>query len=204
MSPSGWRVLTISDLYPSPPSPANGIFVERQVHHLLPYCDLLNVMVPLRVWPPPEDLETSGPPEAVCGRHPGVGFSDRQHSGVSGNRWNHHLPQKIRVPASPSHAWDMGLFCLCVPPAIASFLAQVRELQPRPRSLCSSSRHNRSAGKEMDARPTCRLCARVRPDIHGSPAAHRAIDCWLGSAQRRRRLGKQPLALACLYGRPRR
>jgi teichuronic acid biosynthesis glycosyltransferase TuaC len=52
MSRSGWRVLTISDLYPSRPSPANGIFVERQVHHLMPYCDLLDVVVPLRVWPP--------------------------------------------------------------------------------------------------------------------------------------------------------
>ena len=52
MNLSGWRVLTISDLYPSPPLPASGIFVELQAQHTLPGCDLLHVVVPVRVFPP--------------------------------------------------------------------------------------------------------------------------------------------------------
>ena len=44
MNLSGWRVLTISDLYPSPPLPASGIFVELQAQHTLPGCDLLHVV----------------------------------------------------------------------------------------------------------------------------------------------------------------
>ena len=45
------RVLTISDLFPSPLRPADGIFVEHQVKHLVPYCSS-TVVVPLRVFPP--------------------------------------------------------------------------------------------------------------------------------------------------------
>ncbi|MBC8512601.1 MAG: glycosyltransferase [Dehalococcoidia bacterium] len=45
------RVLFISELFPNPAWPAFGIFVERQVCHLRPYCDI-QVIAPLRVFPP--------------------------------------------------------------------------------------------------------------------------------------------------------
>ena len=44
------RVLTLSELFPNPVEPALGIFVERQVHHLQPYCDS-TVVAPVRVFP---------------------------------------------------------------------------------------------------------------------------------------------------------
>ncbi len=44
-------VLTISSLFPERVNPARGIFVERQVTHLLPYCDHM-VVCPVRVFPP--------------------------------------------------------------------------------------------------------------------------------------------------------
>lgn len=44
-------VLTISSLFPDRANPARGIFVERQVTHLLPYCDHV-VVCPVRVFPP--------------------------------------------------------------------------------------------------------------------------------------------------------
>ena len=45
------RVLTISDLFPSPPRPVFGVFVERLVHHLRNDCEQ-TVVVPYRVFPP--------------------------------------------------------------------------------------------------------------------------------------------------------
>ena len=44
------RVLVISDLFPNPPNPALGVFVERQTTHLQSHCD--NVVVsPIRIFP---------------------------------------------------------------------------------------------------------------------------------------------------------
>jgi teichuronic acid biosynthesis glycosyltransferase TuaC len=45
------NVLVISDLFPDPANPASGIFVERQVSHLKPYCNQ-TVVVPIRMIPP--------------------------------------------------------------------------------------------------------------------------------------------------------
>ncbi len=44
------HVLFISELYPNPPKPAFGIFVEHQASHLLPYCDV-TVIAPVRIFP---------------------------------------------------------------------------------------------------------------------------------------------------------
>ncbi len=45
------RVLTLSELFPTPNRPAFGIFVAHQVSHLQPYCEQ-TVVVPSRVFPP--------------------------------------------------------------------------------------------------------------------------------------------------------
>jgi glycosyltransferase involved in cell wall biosynthesis len=48
--PKRLRVLVISDLFPNPPNPALGVFVERQTTHLQSHCD--NVVVsPIRIFP---------------------------------------------------------------------------------------------------------------------------------------------------------
>src|SRR5437867_11677061 len=44
------RVLVLSELFPNPARPALGVFVERQVHHLKPYCDQV-VVAPTRIFP---------------------------------------------------------------------------------------------------------------------------------------------------------
>jgi len=50
MSGQRLRVLVISELYPNPVLSALGIFIERQVFHLQPYCDSI-VVSPIRVFP---------------------------------------------------------------------------------------------------------------------------------------------------------
>jgi teichuronic acid biosynthesis glycosyltransferase TuaC len=50
MSRQRLRVLCLSELYPNPVLPALGIFIERQVFHLQPYCDSV-VVSPVRVFP---------------------------------------------------------------------------------------------------------------------------------------------------------
>jgi glycosyltransferase involved in cell wall biosynthesis len=45
------NVLVISELFPNPPYPAFGIFVERQTSHLQPWCNNV-VVAPVRVFPP--------------------------------------------------------------------------------------------------------------------------------------------------------
>jgi teichuronic acid biosynthesis glycosyltransferase TuaC len=44
------RVLIISDLFPTPPRPAQGIFIEHQTTHSLPFC-APTVVVPTRIFP---------------------------------------------------------------------------------------------------------------------------------------------------------
>lgn len=44
-------ILVLSELFPNPPYPAFGIFVERQTFHLQSYCDSV-VVAPVRVFPP--------------------------------------------------------------------------------------------------------------------------------------------------------
>ena len=44
------RILVLSELFPNPPYPAFGIFVERQTFHLQSYCDSV-VVAPVRVFP---------------------------------------------------------------------------------------------------------------------------------------------------------
>lgn len=46
------RVLVISDLYPAPPWPAAGVFVERQTAKVSKRCDGVTVVVPTRAIPP--------------------------------------------------------------------------------------------------------------------------------------------------------
>lgn len=50
------KVLVLSDLFPTPTRPADGIFVERQAYHLRSYCDQA-VVVPVRVFPPAHVLK---------------------------------------------------------------------------------------------------------------------------------------------------
>jgi teichuronic acid biosynthesis glycosyltransferase TuaC len=45
------KVLVLSDLFPTPTRPADGIFVERQAYHLKPWCDQV-VVVSVRIFPP--------------------------------------------------------------------------------------------------------------------------------------------------------
>ncbi len=50
MSDKQPRILVLSELFPNPPRPAFGIFVERQTYHLQAYCDNI-VVAPVRVFP---------------------------------------------------------------------------------------------------------------------------------------------------------
>jgi teichuronic acid biosynthesis glycosyltransferase TuaC len=45
------KVLVLSDLFPTPTRPADGIFVERQSYHLKAWCDQ-TVVVSMRIFPP--------------------------------------------------------------------------------------------------------------------------------------------------------
>lgn len=51
MSKKRLRILVLSELFPNPPYPAFGIFVERQTFHLQSYCNNI-VVAPVRVFPP--------------------------------------------------------------------------------------------------------------------------------------------------------
>ena len=44
------QVLVLSELFPRPPRPTSGVFVERQVSHLRPFCEQ-RILVPIRVFP---------------------------------------------------------------------------------------------------------------------------------------------------------
>jgi len=44
------RVLVLSDLFPNPPRPVRGIFVQRQCHYLQTYCQQV-VVAPVRIYP---------------------------------------------------------------------------------------------------------------------------------------------------------